>query len=977
VSQFQAIGPTMFFTVDDQTSSDLQLWKSDGIPQNTSLVHDFGASTTDRSPANFTGTGRLLFFTMTGPQGKNQVWVSDGTDGGTKLVRELTAMLDIGSYVGGTEATAFAADGNTLFFTDYDSFHGGELWKSDGTPAGTQIVKDIDPGPDSSAPNSFAIFNGQLNFAAHDGTIPQVNQLWMSDGSAAGTVLVQPFSPGRTMSMATPDIEASQLSPSSPVIVFWGTDGVRNYGLWRSDGTAQGTVMISGLFPSDFVQFQGEAFFVAYVSQKELSLYKTDGTASGTVDVTDFAALNYSVSSLTVAGNRLFLEIASNSPNSDVELWASDGTTGGTGLVRSFSTMNAGVPLGDSLLFSADDGTHGQELWISDGTAAGTTLLSDIVTGANSSNPSDLTQLGSGIFFLAQDQSGAQGLYKTDGTAAGTELIKSFGADWGGGSITAAGTSLYITGDGIWKSDGTADGTVEVPTPGITFNYLDTTVALGDRLVFWADDGVHGREPWVSDGTTAGTFLLGDIRPGSGDSTPSFQEIYPSSPVSYHGLLFFAADDGLNGSELWQTDGTTAGTKMVADINPGPGSSNPSLLMVHDGQLIMLASDGIHGAELMTLTVAPPTISLTSGSGQSTAIGAGFSSALVATVTGPGGTPMSGVTVTFSAPATGPSAKLAGDGTAVTDASGKATILVTANGLAGSYAVTASAAGSDTPVVFNLTNTLGRATLSDTPATLSRSYDGVTRSVAVTTSPAGLAGVSVTYNGLTAPPTAAATYTVVASLTNANYHAAPITATMTIARAQPAFAGLVSQTINIGASQTAVSGTIAAGPMAVPGSVTVTLNSVNVAAPVSSGGQFQAVFNTSKLTVGSYVVSASYAGSPNFNPATATTTLLVSYGVTTQVKSTRTAVNVVVKVVDASGNSLGSTKTAVTAVTVLNASGQPVKLKPPVSNKKLTYNARAHTYTLAITRKGLAKGAYTLSYKIGKDTNPYAASFSV
>ena len=77
------------------------------------------------------------------------------------------------------------------------------------------------------------------------------------------------------------------------------------------------------------------------------------------------------------------------------------------------------------------------------------------------------------------------------------------------------------------------------------------------------DDGTHGDELWESDGTAAGTLMVDDIDPGSDSSSPNYLTVVG-------GTLFFTANDGTTGKELWESDGTTAGTRIVKDINPGP-----------------------------------------------------------------------------------------------------------------------------------------------------------------------------------------------------------------------------------------------------------------------------------------------------------------------------------------------------------------------------------------------------------------------
>lgn len=118
-----------------------------------------------------------------------------------------------------------------------------------------------------------------------------------------------------------------------------------------------------------------------------------------------------------------------------------------------------------------------------------------------------------------------------------------------------------------------------------------------NKLYFVADDGVNGAELWVSDGTNSGTSMLKDINSGIGDSNPYGFTVF-------NNLLYFGANDGVNGQELWVTNGTSAGTSLVTDINPGSGGSAPSNLKELDGKLYFQADDGMTGPELWVLDPA-------------------------------------------------------------------------------------------------------------------------------------------------------------------------------------------------------------------------------------------------------------------------------------------------------------------------------------------------------------------------------------
>ncbi|MBX3025980.1 hypothetical protein KF840_13820 [bacterium] len=562
--------------------SDDALWRiayDDGVSIRLAAFPD------SQITPSMTLVGDRLFFAVSSAA-TEELWTSDGTAAGTRPLRAVQLTNREG---GNNQAQLFAA-GAQLFFVARDDA-GWELWRSDGTEAGTRRVRDIAPGASSGLHFNdysempqpfFAAVGDTLLFMANDGLSGL--ELWRSDGSEAGTQRVADLGAGALGADGTSggddDSDVAQrtiaMLPAGRRLFFTARPSGVALELWESDGTAAGTRRVARL-TDDWGELQsaaaGDRLYLSVQStQGGARLWTSDGTPSGTTMVA--APYDYA-SAMTPAGDGIVFAAAD--AVAGTEPWASDGTAAGTRRLVDIAVGRPGLDpnqltdVAGTLLFVASDPAHGVELWRSDGTAAGTTLVADIAPGARSSSPQELAASGATLYFSADDGVHGRELWRSDGTAAGTHLVKDiapqsgdpwlFVPDGRGGVFFFA--SQPETGYEPWHSDGTTAGTRLVrdirPGPEGSLPYTPAPALLGPTLLFNADDGEHGAELWRSDGTAAGTTLVADLLPGEAGADPEW-----FTPLN-DAMVFFAVNPSRDRS-LWRSDGTSAGTVRLADV---------------------------------------------------------------------------------------------------------------------------------------------------------------------------------------------------------------------------------------------------------------------------------------------------------------------------------------------------------------------------------------------------------------------------
>jgi len=645
--EFVVIGSLGYFVAFGPNQG-AQIWSTDGTAAGTTLVADMSAAPGGgRIPTLYGAFGSRIVFSADDATGSPQLYVTNVSGGGVQVLTHLS----------GTETnvnTTFAVAGNKLYFATYGpiaagGIYGGVIYVSDGTTAGTHAITNANGSDAEYFVQSMTLVGTQVLYTSQ-------SKLWGIDTSTDSTVAIS--AAGGQVGAGLP-IGAVQLIDMGGYVAFLGAGGV-----WRSDGTSVGTfnvapsaaiqyplfqrvgnrvifygndaqnniqVMSSDLTAGNSVQlttgtappntgFSRAAFHatvagIGYFSLSDgpqtttWSVWRTDGTAAGTRRVNGIPAIDQSVGGYAqIAGDSTaaYIETFTDTPDIKGSLYEYD-TASDTSrlLIGDFYSnfYDSFVPGGGALYFTTHDPVKGTEPWVSNGTAAGTHLVANLnpETSDSGSSPESLVAFNGKLVFAADDGVHGRELWTSDGTNAGTTLLSDLVSGATGSNpnhLFVAGSALYFFAtDANGKSNfmrlagGAAAQTLasdSSPTPapqlGAPTCQQDTPAVMNGVVYYAANDGNAGTELWSTDGTAAGTHMVADIAPGADSS-------YPCNLTVFNNHLYFFAN-GPAGGELWTSDGTSAGTLQVIDIAPGTASAYPRGLTVLNGALYFEAYNG-------------------------------------------------------------------------------------------------------------------------------------------------------------------------------------------------------------------------------------------------------------------------------------------------------------------------------------------------------------------------------------------------
>ncbi|GGD69656.1 hypothetical protein GCM10011514_37200 [Emticicia aquatilis] len=511
VSYFAKLNNQLYFTIGKD------IWQTDGI--NSSLFYTHNST---YEVYKFHTTNDKLFFTGKNDLNQEKFFVYDGN-----------AAIDLATYQ--TESSfvfqkILGQTSNIIFFLAYDDIHGYEIWRTDGTQNGTFLLKDVNTEQASSSPKNIISAGNKIFFLARNEKTGV--ELWETDAITSATSLHHEFT----------------------------IDSTQNF---------------NGL-----VSFNGKG----YVMTNGTELWEIRPT--GVYKIRSEGRESSYPANFTLSNNRLFFTFKDVF---GIELWSMIGTSAFKVKTINFSWGSNPKFLTDvngTLFFSANSEYSGDELWKSNGESSGTVKVKEITAGSSSTIFNYFFNANGTLLFITDN---GKKLWKSNGTDVGTIILKNFGSgiiynkfvNYNGFVYFAANDP--IQGEGIYRTDGNIIELIKPLSLNLSSQNNFEIVVFKDYLFFKANNML-----WRTDGTNIGTNI--------------FLSISCSDLFSTTDNLFFKGCDA-NGCELWASDNLQ--TQLVKDIHIGSGSSNPKNFYFFNDKLFFSADDGINGEELWSYTYCP------------------------------------------------------------------------------------------------------------------------------------------------------------------------------------------------------------------------------------------------------------------------------------------------------------------------------------------------------------------------------------
>jgi len=395
-----------------------------------------GAEITSLTPLS--ATGEVYFSANDGSSGL-ELWRSNGTAAGTALVKDINPGLPSSS------PGAVTVSNKILFFAADNGVNGAELWRSNGTTGGTYLVKDLRKGSAGAGISSMVAFDGRVFFNADDGI--SGSEPWQSHENG-DTHLVRDIRPGP---LASSPVHFIRMGDG---VYFSAREGdTGGYNFYRYfDGTRVTDLQDpTADTHAPVVQRDGRGLFFTATEQgsgKELWRYGTPGSSYGLVADINVGTGSSEVKDLTAISDRVFFTAFDGKQRN---LYASK-PGGGVTLLMGLPDVNRQprqlTVVGGRVFFTMDTAEEGEELWVSNGTGTGTYRVTDLFHGAKGSMPYALVEVYGKLYFCARQGNVDCGLWRSDGTEAGTVKMADLTSTPVGGSsagLVKSGRRLFHT----------------------------------------------------------------------------------------------------------------------------------------------------------------------------------------------------------------------------------------------------------------------------------------------------------------------------------------------------------------------------------------------------------------------------------------------------------------------------------------------------------------------------------------------------
>jgi ELWxxDGT repeat protein len=608
ISSLVPAGRFMFLI--GEINGKLALWSLEKGNNQLTFIKVFETKAYENKEA-FSTINESLVFAACNEKNNEELWISDGTKEGTKLLKEIL----IGAKP--SSPKHFFKHQDKVYFSVNNTKNEAELWQTDGSLNGTKLIKKIGSKANNILDIQYASLGKNITLSVVEGkqnqhtvygltdnvfksiAIFSINDFQSRIGVVKGELYVKKQVNSQEEVLCKLDVNTNQqkdvivknnLGVFSSVLSFFewngrflsvandGISGVELFEIKSNQFTLIKNIQEKGVgsYPSSFRKLGSQFSFFTLPSSQQTDLWISDGSRANTKQVYSFKLEEDETIDGVISMNQQLYFFKRNF--NQYEFWQSNGTEKGTKLLKTIiikdktvvestevktkkvkSDIQQYYPISiiqnqGKLYFNLFTESAGNELWTYDSKLGELKLLKDIYRGNESSNPSYFVVFKESVYFAATNYNEGTEFWKTDGTVAGTLMVKD-----------------------VWHGANSSS-----PAHFEVFN---------NQLYFAASSEQNGDELWKSDGTTNGTQLLKDIYFGEGDS-------HPEELLSNGTFLFFTANNGKQGIELWQSDGSAEGTKMTKDLFVGGEGSSPQFLTSFNGMLYFVAEEVNSGNEL-------------------------------------------------------------------------------------------------------------------------------------------------------------------------------------------------------------------------------------------------------------------------------------------------------------------------------------------------------------------------------------------